>query len=114
VPFFHGLQYMAVAWATQLKERFDQRGIRWTPKRLLGESVRWYGLNFLGGIALFYVLPRVVTRMTGHSDLFVRAVMFTALQVQHHFVDGVIWKLRSPAVSAPLSVNVRQLFQEAA
>jgi hypothetical protein len=109
VPFFHGLQYLTIAWAMQLKERADLTGAVVTHRYIWGETARWYLLNVVGGAALFYVIPRVVAHTTGINEMFARAVMFTAFQLHHSLVDGVIWKLRSASVVSPLLVNVREL-----
>jgi hypothetical protein len=82
VPFFHGLQYLVIAWAAQ------QEG-RWL------RALRWYAINLAGGAALFYLTPRLVTALTGINPSLVMAVVFAAFQVHHSFIDGVIWKLRA-------------------
>ncbi len=112
VPFFHGVQYLAIAWAMQLKtekEQSDRRGKTWTTRLLTWRTTRWYALNFAGGAALFYVLPRVVQHSTGVGRPFAMAVIFAAVQVHHSFVDGVIWKLRQKSVAQPLLVHVPAL-----
>jgi hypothetical protein len=107
VPFFHSLQYLLIAWVVQLGERHASRPLH--SRRLLASaSARWTALNFLGGIFLFWALPRLGT-MAGHPLPFATAVIIAAVQIHHFFVDGVIWKLRNPSVASPLSMNLREL-----
>ena len=42
----------------------------------------------------------------GFTLPFATAVVLSAVQIHHFFVDGVIWKLQQPAVSSPLLSNV--------
>jgi hypothetical protein len=90
---FHSLQYLVIAYALQVRAR-PEGGVAWT-------SLRWAGGNVAIGALLFYVLPPAVARAGHASATFAVAVVWTALQLHHYFVDGVIWKLRSPQV-APL------------
>ncbi len=112
VPFFHSAQYLLIAWAMQLKEKMDEGGIAPSRRYVFGESTRWGIANVLGGIFLFWVLPRVGERM-GYELAFATPVIIAAVQVHHFFVDGVIWKLRNPRVRQPLLVNLRELVQPA-
>jgi hypothetical protein len=109
VPFFHGLQYLAIAWAMQLKQDADRSGKAVTPWSVALRSLRWYGINLLGGACLFWVTPRLVSAASGIDLRFATAIIFTAFQLQHSFVDGVIWKLRARAVVSPLLVHVPAL-----
>jgi hypothetical protein len=113
VPFFHGLQYLVIAWAMQLKQEADQRGTAATSGFFLLKSLRWYAINLVGGACLFWVTPRLVSALGGVDLRFASAVIFTAFQVQHSFVDGVIWKLRTRSVVSPLLVHVPALFRSA-
>ncbi len=109
VPFFHGLQYLVIAWAMQLKQEADRRVAKPTGWFVALRSLRWYGLNVIGGACLFWVVPRFVSRVGGVDLSFASAIIFSAFQLQHSFVDGVIWKLRSRSVSSPLLVHVPAL-----
>jgi hypothetical protein len=100
VPFFHGVQYLVIAWAMHLNENGG---------RILWRSVRWYALNFAGGACLFYLTPRLVGYATGINRGVVMAVVFAAFQVHHSFVDGIIWKLRSRSVVTPLLADLPAL-----
>jgi hypothetical protein len=75
---------------------------------VLRESARWFGLNVVGGAFLFFALP-TLAELTGASSTFSFAVVATAVQLHHFFVDGVIWKLKNPKVSSPLAVHVPEL-----
>lgn len=112
VPLFHSLQYLVIAWAMQLKEKLDSTGRAPSARYVLGESVRWGLVNFAGGVVLFWVLPRVGL-LAGHKLAFATAVMISAVQIHHFFVDGVIWKLKNPRVLSPLLVNIEELLRGA-
>lgn len=106
VPFFHALQYMLIAWMMQIGERHAARSSAASPRRfVLSESARWGLVNFVGGAVLFWVLPRMGER-AGFELAFATAVIISAVQIHHFFVDGVIWKLKNPRVSSPLTHNL--------
>lgn len=108
VPLFHSLQYLLIASALQLKEKLDVHAIRPSRRYVFWETTRWLFLNVIGGMLLFKTLP-LVFESTGASAAFVTGVILAAVQIHHFFVDGVIWKLKSPAVSSPLMVNLSEL-----
>lgn len=105
VPLFHSLQYMLVAWGIQLKEKMDLKQIKPSRKYALSETGRWYFFNLLGGVALFYLFPKLGGAF-GYSTLFSIAVTSAAVQIHHFFVDGVIWKLQNRTVAHPLKMNL--------
>lgn len=108
VPFFHALQYMLIAWMMQLGERAAVT-MPEKPKRfMVSESARWIILNVIGGAFLFWLLPRLGAR-AGFELPFATAVILSAVQIHHFFVDGVIWKLKNPRVSSPLMSSVDEL-----
>ena len=111
VPLFHSLQYMLIAWGIQLKEKLDVRGIQPSRKYVWTETGRWYFFNFLGGIALFYLFPKLGGAF-GYSALFSIAVTSAAVQIHHFFVDGVIWKLQNKTVAHPLKMNLDDVMGE--
>ncbi len=104
VPFFHGLQYLVIAWAMQLKEDSERRGVPATTRFITLRTLRWYAINLAIGALTFWIAPRAVTFISGIDRTFVTAVLFTAFQVHHSFVDGVIWKLRARSNAASLSL----------
>jgi len=106
VPFFHCMQYMLIAWSMQLKEKMDQRHLAPSTRYVLGESVRWYLLNCLGGAVLFFFLPHALAFLIGLNADFATGVTIAAVQIHHFFVDGVIWKLKRKSVASPLMVNL--------
>jgi hypothetical protein len=110
VPFFHSLQYLFVAWALQLKERAAATRRQPSRRWVVVETARWWGLNVVLGLALFALFPRLCAAL-GHDLLFAMAVTSSAVQLHHFVVDGVIWKLRSPRVGAPLLVSVEDLLR---
>jgi hypothetical protein len=109
VPFFHGLQYLLIAWAVQLKDKQEQRGMTPCKSYVLTETCRWGLLNVLGGAALFVVLPRVGV-YAGWSLGFSLGVVHAAVQLHHFIVDGVIWKLSQTRVSRPLMMTISDVF----
>jgi hypothetical protein len=112
VPFFHGLQYLLIAWSLHLKETLGRRLVPGTWGLVGSESLRWAILNVLGGVVLFWALPAGAT-MAGVAQPLGQGILAAAVQLHHFFVDGVIWKLKSPAVSSPLMVNIDELVNPA-
>jgi hypothetical protein len=113
VPFFHSLQYLLIAWLVQLKEKLDITASTPSRRYVFEETARWALINLAGGIFLFWVLPRLGER-TGVTLAFSTAVILSAVQIHHFFVDGVIWKLKDPRVSSPLLSNVSDLTDQSA
>ena len=108
VPMLHSLQYILIAWGIQLKIKMDTQHIEPSKKYVLSESSRWFAINFLGGILLFYLLPKLGTSM-GYTSMFSIAIIYAAIQIHHFFVDGVIWKLKNKTVSHPLMMTFEEL-----
>src|SRR5262249_30731520 len=97
VPAFHALQYLLIAWVMELKE--NRTG------RTVGQiTMAWSIVNFLGGVALFWALPKACSSF-GVPLVLATAVLIAGVQIHHFFVDGVIWKLRNPRVANPLTVG---------
>lgn len=109
VPFFHCLQYLLIAWSMQLKEKMDQQHIDPSTRYVVSESLRWYVLNFCGGVILFFLLPRLLAFLLGINEIFATGVTIAAVQIHHFFVDGVIWKLKRKSVASPLMVNLSDM-----
>lgn len=108
VPMLHSLQYILVAWGLQLKEKLDVQGLSPSRQYAFTETARWLTLNFIGGAVLFYLLPYTGV-ILGYSSLFSIAIFFSAIQIHHFFVDGVIWKLKNQTVSHPLMMNINDI-----
>ncbi len=108
VPFFHGMQYLLIAWAMQLKEKMDEQHIAPSWGYVRWESLRWMAINIAVGAFLFWLLPRVV-ESTEIAIGTAAAVVVSAVQIHHFFVDGVIWKLKNPKVGEPLLVNIDEM-----
>ncbi len=106
IPAFHSAQYLLVAWSVHLKERFDEEGCPGSRSFLTAESGYWLMANVLGGFLLFWGLPHAATQLGGYDINLTTAVFFSAIQIHHFFVDGVIWKLKNPRVLSPLLVNI--------
>lgn len=109
VPFFHSLQYMLVAWSLMLKERLDGGGHAPGTRFVVGESLRWYVVIFVGGGILFAGLPQLMSLASGTTIWFSTAIVIASVQIHHFFVDGVIWKLRSTNVRSPLLGTLDEL-----
>ena len=109
IPFFHSLQYLLIAWSMQLKEKLDLTQARPSPRFVVTESGRWWGINFLIGVCLFFGIPRLVARYFGVSQEFSIAIIVGGVQLHHFFIDGVIWKLKRKTVSSPLMVTLSDL-----
>jgi hypothetical protein len=109
VPFFHGLQYLVIAWAMNLSGKALDQKAPATPRFALNESAKWYAINVAGGAALFYVLPLIAADATGAPKALATGIVLAAVQIHHFFVDGVIWKLKSQTVASPLLVNIQEL-----
>lgn len=103
IPFFHGLQYMLVAWYMQMQEALAEDGARATREALARETGWWVAANLAGYVLLFWIFPRAVGAAVGAHPLLVGPVAIAGVQIHHFFVDGVIWKLRNPRVRSPLT-----------
>jgi hypothetical protein len=112
VPLFHSIQYLLVAWAVQLKGQLDARRLAPSRAFVTRESLRWGVVNFVGGALLFWALPKLGT-LASATPLFSFAIVASAVQLHHFFVDGVIWKIRQPAVMSPLLVSLDDLSKPA-
>ena len=108
VPMLHSLQYILIAWGIQLKEKMDVKKIEPSKKYVVTETSRWFVINFIGGVTLFYMLPDIGVAM-GYTSLFSIAIIYAAIQIHHFFVDGVIWKLKNKTVSHPLMMTFEDL-----
>ncbi len=101
VPFFHGVQYLLVAWYVQADEAKRRPGgsSKWP---IPVATLKWSVLNILGGIALFAGFPKLISLFSSSPILFIAPIAIAGVQIHHFFVDGVIWKLRNPRVSSSL------------
>lgn len=88
VPLMHSLQYQLIALSFYLQQGDAKRESR------IGRALHWGLLNFAGGMGMFYLLPRLFVPL-GFTLPFASAVILSAVQIHHFFVDGVIWKLRN-------------------
>ncbi len=98
VPLFHSLQYLLIAWSMQLQTVVASQPSK---RNVAVTTARWCVANFAGGVVLFYILPLLATTL-GYELTFATAVIIAGVQIHHFFVDGVIWRLRSTAVTSPL------------
>jgi hypothetical protein len=100
LPFFHSLQYLLVVGFLQSVEaRRDGHGS-------VGRALlRWARVNFVGGAFLFWGLP-ILFAVVGYPFTAAKAVLWSAVNLHHFVLDGLIWKLRNPKVSEPLTAQV--------
>ena len=96
VPFFHGAQYLLIAWYARMQEE-DPSG-----RARLRETARWAAINTAGNYGLFIAFPHLLAAASGRPLTLTLPIAFAAVQIHHFFVDGVIWKLRDKKVAAPL------------
>jgi hypothetical protein len=103
-----GAAFAVLTLAMYAAEVFGQvRAMPSVPYALL-ESMRWAQRNFGVGVALFFLLPKIAT-VYGTPEAVAIGVVTAGVQIHHFFVDGVIWKLKSPHVASPLMVNIDDL-----
>lgn len=92
VPFFHSIQYLPVIWLLHIQKN---------PGHVGRETFRWARVNFVGGAFLFWAIPILLVFFRYDYGV-ARAIVFTAVNLHHFVIDGVIWKLRRANVSLPL------------
>jgi hypothetical protein len=105
IPLFHSLQYLYIAWAMQLGLRMAAPISDGPRRSVSNETLRWLLRNSIGGIALFVALPWVLY-WVDIPMVTIAGVVIAALNIQHFFVDGVIWKLRNTSSASPLMMNI--------
>ena len=94
VALLHCAQYL---WITG----FVQGRVAFLQQRSF-DVVAWAGLLTAGGVALLTLGPWIVSRGFGY-DLIISLLIVQAVVNLHHFVvDAALWKLRDPALRAPL------------
>jgi hypothetical protein len=109
VNLFHSLQYLFVAWFMQMKERQAITGQTGSPMSLLADTARWGALIVLVGAFMFRGSAELIAAVTNVQYGVALAVMVATFQIHHFFVDGVIWKLRSPHVGKALATSLDEL-----
>jgi hypothetical protein len=104
IPLFHSLQYLYIAWAMQIGLRMTNPVTGVAQRSVSHETMRWLLRNCIGGIALFIALPWVLY-WVNVPMMTVAGIVVAALNIQHFFVDGVIWKLRNAGSASPLMMS---------
>jgi cyclophilin family peptidyl-prolyl cis-trans isomerase len=102
VPAFHSFQYLALAWYMDAYSNTEQKKSVWRG------GLKWLSANVIGGIILFYILPRGVRWFlpaNTFSANWIEGVTIASVQIHHFFVDGVIWKLKSPTIFKALTTK---------
>lgn len=121
VPMFHSIQYILIAWATQMaetaaaksalaKENGVDEALTFSKPWFSWMTVRWWGLNIAGGWVLFQGLPHLFPAYQS-NPLLVIGVVSAGAQIHHFFVDGVIWKLKNDKNVSPLTVHIPKLLK---
>ena len=108
VPAFHSLQYLLVAWSMHLHETFARGGRRPGSAFVVSQTAKWAVAVGAGGALLLWGL-RDPPGWLGADPLVAFGVVAAGVQVHHFLVDGVIWKLKSPATASPLMMNLSDL-----
>ena len=109
VNLFHSVQYLFVAWFMQMRERQVSAGREGSSAMLVRETLIWGAGIFVIGVAMFRVSGEVMAVLFGVEAAVGIAIMTAAFQLHHFFVDGVIWKLRNPAVRGALNTSIAEL-----
>lgn len=99
ISSLHGLQYLLIAWCVQMHL------VAKPPEKMFRKSIEWGGINFVGGLSLFFLIPLFVSKF-GWDLNFSNAIFLAVFQTHHFFVDGVIWKLRDKFVANPLMADL--------
>lgn len=109
VPAYHSLQYLTIAWLMELRTRQCERKI--APSRFYVGSTTtlWAAANVVGGLVLFAGLPWLAAKATGLDPFMTTGFVIAGVQMHHFFVDGVIWKLKNPAIGSPLLATLGTL-----
>lgn len=113
-PLLHGGQYLFIAWALEMHARANATPAEGHANRpggfMLFYSSRWLAVNILGGLLVFWVLPRAVAVSNSTISVeFSIAVVFAIIQIHHFIIDGVIWRLRTKEKDSPLFTNVTRI-----
>jgi len=108
IPLFHSVQYLFVAGFMHLAEESPSRINERNPKWCVWEILRWVRQNLVGGAILFWGVPTLSSLMGFRYDL-AKPIIWTAINLHHFIVDGIIWKMRKPSVNTPLSLTLSQL-----
>jgi hypothetical protein len=71
--------------------------------------LRWGGWSLAGYVVLFLALPKLLSMTTGVSFFFATAVFTGGVQLHHFFVDGVIWRLRTPHLAEAMTASLSEV-----
>lgn len=96
--FFHATQYFLTVLAAHWKEQnVESCSDRLRSLVTLSPTTRMLGLTLLVSVFLYIGVPRILESF-GCNYLLAMASIFTAINMHHAAVDGVIWKLRRKEV----------------
>jgi hypothetical protein len=88
VTFFHALQYLALVWVLERKQR-AAAGNRWivSVPNLAGFLIFWAVLFFLG-----YGWEQHLTTSLQHWWLIASTILLSSISAHHYLVDSFIWR----------------------
>ena len=95
--FFHSMEYLSIV---TFYVKSKARSGSWGAKLLSSAAARW-GVVLAGYMALM----GLGTAFLNGVDPLVYALIVTPVSFMHYAYDGIIWKLRKPAVASALHVE---------
>jgi len=100
----HALQYFIFPWRVELN-RMARSGVVPSPSAATLRSLIYYAMVVGAGLLLMGGLPWLAKNYGGAIGLAGLPLSLTVLSffnLHHYFIDGVIWKIRNPAVRRDL------------
>ncbi len=102
---WHGFQYLGVVYMFSRRKHGGQPLVR---ARLVGWASQpgrgWAFMALLWGLAVcVYAVIFVVATVLAQPVLKVAGLTWLGLTLGHYWLDGLIWKIRKPAVAAHLT-----------
>lgn len=98
--FFHSSQYLVVTTAYYLKERgLPENTSFWEISKMLKTRTfaMYFGIIFSTGFFLAFLFPNFLVDQ-GATKFLAFAAIYVFINTHHFAVDGLIWKLREPAL----------------
>ena len=107
VNIWHNAQYLFFVWHFNNKrfgERIDPQR-RFISRLSQRKNVLWYVFTCLMISTAVYGLVYQVSQLVAFRTISLAFIVGQALNYHHYIVDGIIWKRRTQAVPAPVSVR---------
>ena len=88
VTFFHAMQYLALVWVLERKQRAAS-GNRWivAVPNLIGFSIFWLTLYLLG-----FGWEQYLTTALEHWWIIASTILLSSISVHHYIVDSFLWR----------------------